>query len=385
MATSWNKTAKLTVKRQTPGTAPLRAKHHIARPAQLDKAKVDEVVSVSRGLGLFDGRRVVDSDLIDVLFTPSPLRFQLLCHALQFIDNELEAELEEVKPAGKKTVEEARFEHVVEFCQDVGLFDDGDELDLLKVKGEISDSEQLKFWRRVLRSAHLMKQPGRGVPTVEELIKSAEDLTEAVQIFADLDVTTDAASLLHGPLLEEVEANKADGKPESFTTKELEKMVTQFDAQLRQLQNQISEMEEEDAENSFEYEEPPEELLDETSLTKIKLLRGLWKDLINTFLAMYDASIKHAVASGNSVPVPPNAELENAILSVDQHQSSLSQFVSDIRRALQHLTSLDVIVQGLQPAASDMASEHEMALSLNLRNCPPKKTYYPNFDELLGI
>ena len=80
-------------------------------------------------------------------------------------------------------------------------------------------------------------------------------------------------------------------------------MVAQFDAQLRQLQNQIAEMEDDEAEDSFEAEAPPEVLLDDTSLTKIKLLRGLWKDLINTFLAMYDASLKHAVASGTRLLV----------------------------------------------------------------------------------
>ena len=46
-----------------------------------------------------------------------------------------------------------------------------------------------------------------------------------------------------------MEAEKANAASESFTAKELEKMVTQFDAQLRQLQNQIAEMEEDEAES----------------------------------------------------------------------------------------------------------------------------------------
>jgi len=371
------------VKRHAPGTAPLRAQHHVARPAQLDQAKVDEVASLSRGLGLFDGRRISDSQLIHVLFTPSPQRFQLLCDVCQTFDLELAAELEEVKPAAKMTLEEARFHHVMEFCHDVGLFDDGDELDLLKIKGDLSDSEHLKFWLTMLRTANLMKNPGRPAPTVGELIKTAEDLAETAQIFADLDHTLDAASLLHGPLLEKVEAEKANAASESFTAKELEKMVAQFDAQLRQLQNQIAEMEEDEAEDSFEAETPPEVLLDDTSLTKIKLLRGLWKDLINTFLAMYDASLKHAVASGTSVPVEPNAELENALLSADQNQRSLAQFVSDIRRGLQHLSSLGDLVPGLKPVASDVAAENQQALALHIGFRPPKQTHFPGFNDML--
>ena len=85
------------------------------------------------------------------------------------------------------------------------VFDDTSVLTLTHSRspllGDLSDSEHLKFWLTMLRTANLMKNPGRPAPTVGELIKSAEDLAETARIFADLDLTPDAASLLHGPLL----------------------------------------------------------------------------------------------------------------------------------------------------------------------------------------
>ena len=77
-------------------------------------------------------------------------------------------------------------------------------------------------------------------------------------------------------------------------------MVAEFDSQLARLQNQIAEDDEEDAEESTlsGRGEPPEALAHDTTVMKIKLLQGNLKDLVNTFSALYDASLKNAVASG---------------------------------------------------------------------------------------
>ena len=83
------------------------------------------------------------------------------------------------------------------------------------------------------------------------------------------------------------------------------------------------------------------------------------------------------------MPVEPNAELENALLSADQNQRSLAQFVSDIRRGLQHLSSLGSLVPGLQPVASDVAAENKQALALHIGFRPPKQTYFAGFNDML--
>ena len=75
---------------------------------------------------------------------------------------------------------------------------------------------------------------------------------------------------------------------------ELPKLLSHFDSQFRQVQNYLREMEEEDADESEE--PPPEALPDDTALTTRKLLQGNLKDLINTFLVMYDASLKNVVS-----------------------------------------------------------------------------------------
>ena len=95
------------------------------------------VASLCRKLEILVGRNPPDAKIVDTLLTPSPQRFQLLCKTFQGFCPELEEELEELKPAPKVTLEEARFRHVMEFCQDAGLFDDGDDVDLLKIKGDL--------------------------------------------------------------------------------------------------------------------------------------------------------------------------------------------------------------------------------------------------------
>merc|ERR1719289_834645 len=85
----------------------------------------------------------------------------------------------------------------------------------------------------------------------------------------------------------------------------LQTMERELDNQLRELQNFVEQVKEEDEEESSSRvgsEEPPETLVDDTVLTKMRLLQGNVKDLIHSFLAMYDASLKTAVAACKSVP-----------------------------------------------------------------------------------
>ena len=93
---------------------------------------------------------------------------------------------------------------------------------------------------------------------------------------------------------------KVEETSQSYSSAELRKAVAGLDAQLDQLQNQIAEVDEDDAEESTlsGREDPPEALADDTTVMKIKLLQGNLKDLVNTFSALYDASLKNAVASG---------------------------------------------------------------------------------------
>ena len=93
---------------------------------------------------------------------------------------------------------------------------------------------------------------------------------------------------------------KVEETSQSYSSAELRKAVAGLDAQLAQLQNQIAEVDEDDAEESTlsGREDPPEVLADDTTVMKIKLLQGNLKDLVNTFSALYDASLKNAVASG---------------------------------------------------------------------------------------
>jgi len=362
MAARLNKT-RLTAKPSVPG--PLRAKHSIPRPSPLDQAKVAEVASLCRKLEILVGRNPPDAKIVDTLLTPSPQRFQLLCKTFQGFCPELEEELEELKPAPKVTLEEARFRHLMEFCQDAGLFDDGDDVDLLKIKGELPDNEHLNFWLYILRTADMMSKSNRRNISAEDLIATAEELTEVAKLFEELNPIPDKASLLHGALLEKIENEAA---PESYSVAELRKMVSQFDSELRNIQNAIMEMEEEDAEDSVVREDPPEKLSDDTSITKLKLLQGNLKDLIHTFLAMYDASLKNAVAAGKRIPVETRPDLENLLLDASKRQESLLEFVEDVRRILQRLTALRAVCQDLSPTASAMASENSECLALNLQN-----------------
>ena len=73
---------------------------------------------------------------METLLKPSEMRFELLCAAFQTFCPELEGELVELKPGPRKTLEEIRFQHVLDFCHDVGIFDEGDEIDMMKIKGE---------------------------------------------------------------------------------------------------------------------------------------------------------------------------------------------------------------------------------------------------------
>jgi len=372
MATRLNKT-KLAVKSQaTPMPGPLRAKHSIARPAQVDKSRVEEVISLSRQLRLFEGRHIRDAKIVDTLLTPSPQRFEILCKSFQSLSPEIEEELEELKPAPKMTLEETRFHHVMEFCHDAGIFDDGDDLDLLKIKGELTDGEHINFWLTVLRTAKLMVIPTSPAPSVQELISTAEEMSQVSRIFEKMDPSLECASLISGELLEKIE----DTAPDTLTAVELRKLTMQFDSQLHQLQNQIAEIEEDDANDSVDQEEPPETMLEDTSLTKMKLLQGNLKDLVNTFLAMYDSSLKNAVASRKSVPVVPSSDLQKALLSASQHQASLQHFIDDIRRILERMSPLRAAISELPAVASQLASENSNHFTLNMRNCPPLKSEF---------
>lgn len=359
-----NKTkANVKAKPPTATPGPLRAKHSIARPAQLDKAKVEEVVSLCRQLGIVVGRQLPDAKLLDTLLTPSPQRFVLLCNAFQTFCPELEDELEDLKPPPKVAVEEARFQHVVEFCHDIGLFDDGDEADLAKIKGELPECDHLDFWLGTLRTAKMMSEVNDAPPPgADDVLAMAEGLTRMMQISQELNPAPEP-SWLSGALLEKVEETS-----QSYSSAELRKAVAGLDAQLAQLQNQIAEVDEDDAEESTlsGREDPPEALADDTTVMKIKLLQGNLKDLVNTFSALYDASLKNAVASGCSHDADPHVELEEILRSTSKHQGSLSDFVNDVRRILRRLATLRDAHLGQRPVAEGMSSDYSGCLALNL-------------------
>ena len=95
------------------------------------------VCALCRELSILPPRpiSISDAQLIEVLLTPSPTRFQLLCNTFGTVCLELKGELEELKPLSKSTLEETKYLHILEFIHDVGIFDNGEEADLAKIKG----------------------------------------------------------------------------------------------------------------------------------------------------------------------------------------------------------------------------------------------------------
>ena len=96
------------------------------------------VASLCRELGILPPRlyHLPGEKVVETLLKPSETRFELLCAAFQTFCPELEGELEELKPAPRMTPEEARFQHLLDFCYDIGMFDEGREMDMMKIKGE---------------------------------------------------------------------------------------------------------------------------------------------------------------------------------------------------------------------------------------------------------
>ena len=98
------------------------------------------MASLCRELGILPPRlhHLPGEKVVETLLKPSEMRFELLCAAFQTFCPELEGELVELKPGPRKTLEEIRFQHVLDFCHDVGIFDEGDEIDMMKIKGELN-------------------------------------------------------------------------------------------------------------------------------------------------------------------------------------------------------------------------------------------------------
>jgi len=388
MSRKVNKNQSLASNKQA--VAPLRGDHSIVkRPVELDHVKVEQVASLCRELGILPPRlyHLPGEKVVETLLKPSETRFELLCAAFQTFCPELEGELEELKPAPRMTPEEARFQHLLDFCHDIGIFDEGREMDMMKIKGELPADDHLRFWLSVLEFTKMMNEPDGPEDHVPE--KDWRDLkrfSELVQIYAELDSDADAPvapTLLSGPLLEHVLSISASERVTPLQTMERE-----LDNQLRELQNFVEQVKEEDEEESSSRagsEEPPEALVDDTVLTKIRLLQGNVKDLIHSFLAMYDASLKTAVAACKSVSVDPRAELGELLSKASETQESLVDFVRDVRVILERLRALRLTHGSLTPEAAEMMRDNADVLAINVDR-PPHPVERPRgaFDDVFG-
>ena len=74
-------------------------------------------------------------------------------------------------------------------------------------------------------------------------------------------------------------------------------MEAKIDSEMKAINTQfrIEKAEEEEEDSLLALEEPPESVVDDEALTKIKLLQGNVKDLVNTFAVKYDQSLKKTV------------------------------------------------------------------------------------------
>lgn len=368
-----------------PPRAPLRAVHAV-RPtslADLDSAKVTQVCSFCRELGILPPRpvSVTDAQLVEVLLMPSPMRFQLFCQMFESFCPELKTEFEELKPLPKKSLEETKYLHILEFVHDAGIFNEGDEADLAKIKGEISDTDHLDFWLFNLQTAKMMQgfdENDEPKLTTESLAKDLADFTEQLRILNQLRVP-DASSMVSGPLAVLLEEQKRKEEYSSFSFRELKRMEAKIDSEMKAINTQfrIEKAEEEEEDSLLALEEPPESVVDDEALTKIKLLQGNVKDLVNTFAVKYDQSLKKTV-EGSGGPMESRGELEDLLEKASANGESLQEFVRNVDFILDRLRSLrESQSNSASPAISDLVEENKEALALNTELVLPEAQRRP--------
>lgn len=314
-----------------------------------------KVCFLCRHLGLLPpGPRAAstsDEQLVEMLLTPSLTRFQLLCEAYCLLCPELRAELEELKPHPKQTVEEAKHQHILEFVHDAGIFDSGDEADLAAIKGELPPEKHLDFWFENLKLVKMMEEQDEEAATklnADTLLEEAESFTEQMRLLS-LMQPVDVNELVSGPLADHLEKQKG-------CSVDIKQLLADADSNLKKLQDLIDEM----SEDSEASEPPPESLVDDESLTKMKLLHGHLKDMVNTFLLKYDLTLK-TVVEENCLPLDPRGELEDLLSSISQKTSSISDFVLHANAVVDRLDSL----RSANSNASDISSELKTLINEN--------------------
>jgi len=349
-------------------SAPLRAVHAV-RPAPLDSAKVAQVCALCRELSILPPRpiSISDAQLIEVLLTPSPTRFQLLCNTFGTVCLELKGELEELKPLSKSTLEETKYLHILEFIHDVGIFDNGEEADLAKIKGDASDDDHLCFWLSILKWAKMMEgYEGTDVEpkfNTETFLQEMESFTEQMRVLSTLQLP-DASSLVIGPLAEHLEEQKKTDDFQTYSFNILKKLETRIDSEMKGFQDCLYEKREEEEDSLLAPEEPPECIVDDEALTKIKLLQGNVKDLVNTFAMKYDLSLKNTV-EGACPATEPRGELEDLLEKALDEGESLHGFVRNVGAVLDRLQSLRESQSNPSPVIRDLVNDNAEALELN--------------------
>lgn len=358
---------------------PLKAQHAIHRPTtlnNLNKGTVGKVCLLSRKLNLLPpgrGPSMSDERLVEFLLTPSPSRFQLLCEIYCGFCPELKSELEDLRPLPKMTLEETKHNHILKFVHDAGIFEEGDEADMAKIKGDVSAEKHLDFWLENLKLATMLgewEEANAPKLTSETLLEEAEMVTEQMELLNFLQ--TPDTSLVSGPLLEHVEKKDKEKKDEDkekkdkdkeYSIDDLKRIAIEVDGKMIRLQNVLDEF----RENSESLEEPPESIVDDEALTKIKLSQGNLRDKVNTFLMKFALALKNIVEE-NSHPVESCGELEDLLDAVFEETENLEQFMPNAIALLDRFDSLKAAQSNAKRTSNDfqtLIAENHDALALN--------------------
>lgn len=314
-----------------------------------------------------------DERLVEFLLTPSPSRFQLLSEIYCSFCPELKSELEDLKPLPKMTLEETKHNHILKFVHDAGIFEDGHEADMAKIKGDVSAEKHLDFWLENLKLATMLGEwDEANAPklTSETLLEEAEMVTEQMELLNFLQ--TPDTSLVSGPLLEHLEKKDKEKKDEDkekkdkdkeYSIDDLKRIAIEVDGKMIRLQNVLDEF----RENSENLEEPPESIVDDEALTKIKLSQGNLRDKVNTFLMKFALALKNIVEE-SSHPVESRGELEDLLDAVLEETENLEQFMPNAIALLDRFDSLKAAQSNAKRTSNDfqtLIAENHDALALN--------------------
>jgi len=342
---------------------PLRANHVVATPL---KTRLSHQWSSSdQKLG----KQVVDlyheleipipqnQPLLDTLLLPSEKRVKILISALALVVPDLEAEIEVLQPLPKISLEEIRYKYLLDLCHDVGILDTRD-LDVKKIKGEVSVEIHLQFWFKILDFVAMMKRYGE---TAEEIVQPmpSEAFSLMVTSFGEL--------------------RAADQEPhqieQEHSMSDLKKLEEKFMNKLREFEEYLEEQEEE------ECQDLPDHLIDETVMMKTKLLMGNLKDLVDSYLVIYDSNLRYIVESMQSPRVDP--EFVSLLRKVADGQTTAVAFVSAAKEILRHLKSLVDWSAEFVPRAAAIEAANSQNLALGGLNAPRRTDRPRTFESLI--